>query len=152
MRTFLADTFALVAFSTLAGLLTELLVAGMSLAQSAQARATAVPATLLTARPYGLFRDWVFRVSGAEAGGPARRALADVAAFVAFQVPVYAAILALAGASPEQMAKACGTAAIVLAVSGRPYGLFLELSRRLFGVAGAEARRPAGRVGNRVNR
>lgn len=136
MRKFLADTFALVVFLTLAGLLVELLVAGMTLAQSVQARAAALPVTLATARPYGLFRDWVFWASGAEAGGAARRALADVGAFVAFQVPVYAAILALAGAGPRQVAAACGAAAVLLVVLGRPYGLFLGLARRLFGAGG----------------
>ena len=69
VRRYLADTFALVAFSTLAGMATELFIAGMTLAQSAQARATAVPVMLLTARPYGLFRDWVFEMSGAAAKG-----------------------------------------------------------------------------------
>lgn len=118
---------------------TELFIAGMTLAQSAQARATAVPVMLLTARPYGLFRDWVFEMSGAAAkGGEGRRALADIAAFVGFQVPVYATILALAGASLQQMVTACGTAAVILAVAGRPYGLLLEFCRWLFGVTRAE--------------
>jgi L-alanine exporter len=57
MRKFLADTFALVVFSTLAGMFAELLVAGMTLLQSAQARLTAIPMMLMTARPYGVFRD-----------------------------------------------------------------------------------------------
>lgn len=138
MRKFLADTFALVVFLTLAGVFTELFIAGMTLAQSAQARATALPVTLLTARPYGLFRDWVFRASGAAEAGGVGLAVADIAAFVGFQVPIYAAILVLAGASPEQVAAACGTATVILAVSGRPYGLFLEFCRGLFGVRSAE--------------
>lgn len=137
MRKFLADTFALVAFSTLAGMFTELVVAGMTLAQSVQARAMAVPVVLVTARPYGLFRDWAFKVSKAAEGGWTRRALADMAAFVAFQVPVYATILVLAGATLEQVATACGTAAIILSVAGRPYGLFLEFFRRLLGATRA---------------
>jgi L-alanine exporter len=95
MRKFLADTFALVVFSTLAGMFAELLVAGMTLLQSAQARLTAIPMMLITARPYGVFRDWVFRMSGAGTGGEVRRAMADIGAFVTFQVPVYATILFL---------------------------------------------------------
>jgi L-alanine exporter len=137
MRRFLADTSALILFSTVAALFTEVVIAGMTLAQSAQARAAAVPAMLLTARPYGIFRDWVFRASGAAEGGEVRRAVADIGAFVVFQVPVYVAILLLAGATPRQMATACGTAAVILAVSGRPYGLLLDFVRRLFGATDA---------------
>ena len=133
MRRFLADTFALVVFSTVAGMFVEVVIAQMTLVQSVRARVTAIPITLVTARPYGVFRDWVFRLSKADTGGEVRRALADIGAFVAFQVPVYAAVLLLAGANLRQVAVACATATIILAISGRPYGLFLELCRRLFG-------------------
>ena len=138
MRRFLADTFALVAFSTVAGMFVELVIAQMTLTQSVRARVTAIPITLATARPYGVFRDWVFRLTGANTGGEVRRALADIGAFVAFQVPVYAAVLLLAGANLRQVAVACATATVILAISGRPYGLFLELCRRLFGVESVE--------------
>jgi hypothetical protein len=106
----------------------------MSLTQSAQARVTATLIMLLTARPYGAFRDWVFRVSGADHSGQIGQAIADAGAFVAYQLPVYAAILLLAGASMNQMLAACGTAILILTISGRPYGVFLESCRRWFGV------------------
>ena len=138
MRRFLADTFALVVFSTVAGMFVEVVIAQMTLTQSVRARVTAIPITLITARPYGGFRDWVFRLSKADTGGQARRALADIGAFVVFQVPVYATVLLLAGANLRQIAAACATATIILAISGRPYGLLLELCRRLFGVESVE--------------
>ena len=134
MRAFLADTFALLVFSTVSGMFAELVIADMTLTQSAQARVTAIPIMLVTARPYGVFRDWVFKLIGANTGGRVRQALADIGAFVAFQLPVYATILLLSGANLRQVAAACATAAIILAISGRPYGIFLEMCRRLFGV------------------
>ena len=134
MRRFLADTFALIVFSTGAGMFVELVIANMTLTQSALARVTAIPVILVTARPYGGFRDWVFTISRANTGGQVRRALADIGAFVAFQLPVYAAVLLLAGANLPQVAAACATATIILAISGRPYGIFLAMCRRLFGV------------------
>lgn len=134
MRRFLADTFALVVFSTVAGMFVELVIADMTLTQSVHARVTAIPVMLVTARPYGVFRDWVFKLSRANTGGQVRRALADIGTFVAFQLPVYATILLLVGASLRQVAAACATATIILAISGRPYGIFLEMCRRLFGV------------------
>ena len=137
MRKFLADTFALAVFSTLAGMFVEVIIAGLTLAQSIQVRIAAVPVTLITARPYGLFRDWVFSASGADEGRPVRRTLADMGAFVGFQLPIYTTILLLAGADLMQIVKACGTTTVILAISGRPYGLFLDFARRLFGVKGA---------------
>jgi hypothetical protein len=133
MRRFVADTLALVVFSTVAGMFVELVIAQMTLTQSVRARVTAIPIILVTARPYGVFRDWVFRLSKANTGGQVRRALADIGTFVAFQVPVYATVLLSAGANLRQVAVACATATVILAISGRPYGLFLELCRRLFG-------------------
>jgi L-alanine exporter len=129
MRRFIADTFAVIVFSTLIGLFLELVIAGMTLSQSLQARITSVPVMILTARPYGIFRDWVFKVSGADKAGRVGRAIADIGAFVAFQIPVYAAILLMAGANLNQVVAACASAIIVLVVSGRPYGLFMEFSR-----------------------
>jgi hypothetical protein len=134
MRRFFADTFALIVFSTVAGAAVEVIFAGLTIAQTLQARVTAIPVILLTARPYGLYRDWIFRVSHADQSGQVWRAIADIAAFMTFQVPVYVAILILAGASVGQIVTACATAVVIMAVSGRPYGLFLDLCRQLFGV------------------
>lgn len=59
MRRFLADTTAMVVFSTVAGMFTEIVVAGLSVQQSLYARLTALPIILITARPYGRYRDWM---------------------------------------------------------------------------------------------
>ena len=59
MRAFLADTLALLAFFTVTGILNERLIAGMSWGDVATARAIGAPLMVLTARPYGLWRDWI---------------------------------------------------------------------------------------------
>lgn len=138
MKRFLADTFALIVFSTVAGAFVEFLIAGLSASQVLQARLVAVPVILLTARPYGLYRDWLFRAFRARADGPLRAALIDILAFVSFQVPVYALNLAPAGATLGQIAASVASAVVILLISGRPYGLFLDWCRRLFGVAETE--------------
>lgn len=136
MRSFVADTFAMIAFSTVVGMAIEILVSGMTLGQSGQARLTAVPLNLLTARLYGVFRDWIFKITKANNGGQVRQGLADILAFVVFQVPLYALILALSGATWVQIIAACGTIALFSGFMGRPYGIFLEFSRWLFRVKG----------------
>ncbi len=133
MRAFLVDTLATVAFFTLIAGLSELLIAGMSPAQVLATRALTVPVMVLTGRPYGRWRDALF--VRARPAGPVGRAALDVAAFVSFQVPVYAATLALAGATPAQMAAALGSATVLMLLLARPFGLFLDAARRLAGTA-----------------
>jgi hypothetical protein len=98
-------------------------------------RAYGVPIILITRRPYGLYRDWIWRLSRAEVGGAARRLLADTGAFVSFQLPVYWLVLIIVGASFWQIAAASITVTIILLVSGRPYGALLDVSRRLYRAA-----------------
>jgi L-alanine exporter len=133
MRRYLADTSALLVWSTFAGLFIEIVIAGLAVEQSLYARLTALPVTLITARPYGLYRDWIWRAWRADEGA-ARRLIVDTAALISFQLPLYWMILAFVGATLWQIAAASVTAIVVLAVSGRPYGVLLDAFRRLFGV------------------
>lgn len=101
--------------------------------QVAAARLTAIPVMLLTGRPYGMWRDAAF--AALRPSRAAGRTLTDVAAFVTFQVPVYAAILWLAGAEGGQMAAALSSAVVAMVLLSRPFGLWLDWMRRLFGAA-----------------
>lgn len=133
MRAFLADTLALLIFFTLTGVLNERFVAGMPWSDVLEARAIGAPLMVLTARPYGLWRDWlVGRLAGTTRRG---RTLSDAAALMIFQVPLYALVILLGGAEGWQVARGClGAAALMLAL-GRPYGLWLDLVRSWFGLA-----------------
>ncbi len=59
-RDMLADTFAMITFGIVVGMSVELL-AGLSFEQSLQSRLLSIPVNLLTARAYGLYRDWLIR-------------------------------------------------------------------------------------------
>jgi hypothetical protein len=136
MRVWLVDTLAALVFFTLVATLSERLVAGLGWDQVLAARLTAVPAILLTGRPYGWWRDRVFVRLGAQAAGAWRRGAVDTLAFVSFQVPVYVAILLVAGATTGQIAAAAGSAVVLMLLLSRPYGLFLDACRHLAGTTG----------------
>ena len=126
------DSLAAVGSRTLVAGASEALIARMSRDQVAVSRRSAAPAMLATGRPRGMWRD---RVLGRSAPGD------PVAAFVGFRVPVYAAILWLAGAAGVQMAAALGSATVLLALLSRPCGPWLDRLRRACGGApGAAAR------------
>lgn len=136
-RSFLADTTALVVFFTLTGIVNERLVVGMSWQEVATSRGIGAPLMVLTARPYGLYRD---RLLGLRPGGSrARRAALDAFALMSFQVPIYAAIIWSAGADAAGLVRGTIAAALMMLCLGRPYSLWLDLVRRRFGLpAGGE--------------
>ena len=129
MRSFLADTLALVVFFTITGALNERFIAGMSWPEVAAARAIGAPLMVLTARPYGLWRDWVMGWTR-----PSSALVRDTVALLAFQLPIYAAIIWAGGAQGAEIVRGTGGAALLMLVSGRPYGLWLDLVRRWFGL------------------
>ncbi|HYC69256.1 L-alanine exporter AlaE [Brevundimonas sp.] len=137
MRRFLADTFAMVAFSTAAGLFIEVVVADLTIGESARVRLSALPVILLAGRFYGLYRDWLFRRAGGRAPGGARSALLDTFANTSFQAGLYSALLAVNGIHWPQSAKALLFVITFSVLAGRPYGLFLTWVRKLCGASSA---------------
>ena len=131
-REFVADTTALVIFFTAAGVVNERFVVGMGWDEVLRARLIGAPLMVLTARPYGLWRAAV--LDRAAPRGRLAEAAWDTAALVAFQVPIYVAIIFAGGARGTELALgAAGAVAYMLAL-GRPYGLFLDRVRAAFGL------------------
>ena len=128
---FLADTIALILFFTTTGMINELFIAGMTWEQVFHARLLGATLMVPVARPYGLWRDWLI---GRASDSRASRLLWDSIALVSFQVPIYAAIIAFSGASGDSLVSGVLGAAVMMLVLGRPYGAFLNLIRRLFGL------------------
>jgi hypothetical protein len=131
-RLFLADTLAMVVFSFATGMVIELLIAGMTLVQSLTSRVVAIPMNLITARPYGLYRDAIVKYINIE--NKKLRSVVDIFIFTSFQIPVYIFALLVSGANFEQIVKACSSVIVFFVVLGRPYGLFLDFCRRIFKV------------------
>ncbi|MGX1307776.1 hypothetical protein AB7M35_002496 [Amorphus suaedae] len=133
-RSFIADTLALVVFFTIASGANERFVAGLNWHEVATSRLIGAPLMVLTARPYGLWRDWVLaRVH------PRRRwseLLTDSVALLVFQVPIYVAIIIAGGAEGDAILRGALGFALLMFLLGRPYGAFLEFVRRRFGLHG----------------
>lgn len=135
VRSFVADTLALVVFFTIVSGLNERFIASMSWSEVALSRGIGAPLMVLTARPYGVWRDWFLTVT--RPGTPAKTLLMDAIALLAFQVPIYVLIIFMSGARGMGIVTgALGFAALML-VLGRPYGLWLDFVRTRFGLTGA---------------
>ncbi len=132
MRPFLADTLAMLTFFTVTGVLNERFLAGMDWSEVGRARAIGAALMVPTARPYGLWRDWLM---GRFAGpGTLSRSAWDSVALLSFQVPLYALILWAGGAEGDEVLRGCLGVAGIMLLSGRPYGLWLDLMRGWFGM------------------
>ncbi|WP_172294981.1 L-alanine exporter AlaE [Pseudoruegeria sp. HB172150] len=130
MRNFIADTLALVIFFTITGVLNERLIAGMDWAEVLRARTIGAPLMVLTARPYGVWRDWMMARRAAES----QPLIFDSLALLVFQVPIYAGIVAAGGADAAETARASAGAALMMLAFGRPYGVWLGIVRGWFGL------------------
>ncbi|QDC11164.1 L-alanine exporter AlaE [Oceanicola sp. D3] len=135
MRLFLVDTLTAVLFFTTVAALSELLIAGMEPSAVLFTRLVMIPVMVATGRPYGWWRDMLFR-RFAPRRARARTAL-DITAFISFQAPVYALTLLAAGATLAQTTAAVGSALVLMVLLSRPYGLLLDWSRRMAGVTPA---------------
>lgn len=130
-RSYIADTVALILFFTTTGIINERWIAGMTWEQVFHARLIGGALMIPVGRPYGLWRDWIMRRAK---DTRVSRLLWDSVALMTFQVPIYAAIIAISGASGEGLLRGILGAAVMMLVLGRPYGAFLNAIRRVFGL------------------
>ena len=132
IRAFFVDTFAMVVSSTIGGVIIELLIVRVTFEQSVRSRLTAMLANIITARPYGLFRDWAFRFTKAKNAGHFKKGVIDVLAFSVFQAPLYVGILFIASVEGKKIMTATAMLVVVATFIGRPTGIFLDFCRRIF--------------------
>ncbi len=130
-RSYIADTSALILFFTTTGIINERWIAGMTWEQVFHARLIGGALMIPVGRPYGMWRDWVMRHAKQTR---VSRLLWDSLALMSFQVPIYAAIIAISGASGSGLVRGVLGVAVMMLVLGRPYGAFLNAVRRLFGL------------------
>lgn len=135
MKEFWVDVFVMNTFSYAVAAPLELLIAGMSWQAHLKVRLMGLLVNSLIGRPYGLWREYLVRRTGMDAASSAmKRYWVDTLVFLSFQLPVYVTIMALGGADLNGIVKAAGTACLLAGFLGRPYGIYLDFVRSLFGM------------------
>ncbi|AJR05324.1 L-alanine exporter AlaE [Photobacterium gaetbulicola] len=122
---FAADVFALNTFCYFISIPIELGFAQMSLATHLSARFIGLFIITATARPFGIWRDWIFkkcRLTNNNKG--VIPYLVDTFAYLSFEMPLYLINLSISGATPEQMLKSVLIFCLIAGVVGRPYGIY----------------------------
>ncbi|MAK62200.1 MAG: L-alanine exporter AlaE [Ponticaulis sp.] len=131
LKEFVADTLALVSFFTAFGALNEHYVGGMSWPEVLHARLIGAPLMVLTARPYGVWRDHFLNWTSP----PLPSVVSDGIALLSFQVPIYLGIIWVSGADTAALVKAGAFFSVMMFVLGKPYGLWLDFIRKIFGLS-----------------
>ena len=141
-KNILADTSAMILFSTPVSMSIDIVAANATLQQAVIARLIALPVNMISSRPYGVFRDACFDALKFNAETAVwKRTVVDSLTMTLFQGSLYAGILASSGfvsGKPFSMSSigiAVATAIPVTLVTGRPYGWFRnKIRQRVFGL------------------
>lgn len=129
------DTAAMVTFSTPIAMANEIFVAGMDITDSLKARGIATVVNAFTARPYGKYRDFIFKkLKTTKKSGFWKKYFTDVLSFATFQAPLYAGILAASGADFDGVVAGSATITALSGFIGRPYGAYLDGVRKVCGL------------------
>ncbi|MBN3573523.1 L-alanine exporter AlaE [Vibrio neptunius] len=136
IRNAAADTFAMVVFCFISGMIIEVFISGMTFEQSLASRTLSIPVNIAIAWPYGMFRDLMLRQGERISSSGLTKNIADLLAYVLFQSPVYAGILFVVGASSDQIVTAVASNAVISCGMGVLYGYFLDMCRKWFKVPG----------------
>lgn len=128
---FAADIFALNTFCYFISIPIELGFAQMSLATHLSARLIGLFIITATARPFGIWRDWIFKKSKLTNNDKGTVPyLVDTFAYLSFEMPLYIINLTISGATPEQMIKSIFVFCLIAGVVGRPYGIYRVYIRK----------------------
>ncbi|MEW5996745.1 MAG: L-alanine exporter AlaE [Candidatus Micrarchaeota archaeon] len=129
-RPVVSDTFSGITFSIGVGMANELLIAGLTFEQSLKSRLMSIPANAVFSRPYGMYRDWIYKITKTKAdSGQLKKFFVDLGTFITGQITFYAGILALSGANLKQIAVACTSVTVMSPFMGRAMGAWYDLIR-----------------------
>lgn len=125
-----SDTISGITFPLAVGAANELLIAGMTPEQSLNSRLMSIPLNAITSRPYGWYRDWIYKITKtAPESSQVKKFFVDLGVFITGQITLYACILTASGANLKQVAVACTSLAIASPFIGRPMGAWYDLVR-----------------------
>jgi glutamate racemase len=135
IKNFLLEAFTFNSFSYVVAGPIELFIAKISPIEHFKVRMVALILNTILGRPYGKWRSFIFRLYRIKSDSSFLKTyVADTTIFLSFQLPLYMANMALGGCTLIEMLKAGLTVLVISGLFGRPYGIYLDSARKLFGV------------------
>ncbi|MCC2631632.1 MAG: L-alanine exporter AlaE [Patescibacteria group bacterium] len=136
VKRFVVDAFALNIFILCVAFVVEVLISGIDMQTFWKGRLVMILPNILTITPYNMVRQFLDTKLQHWNSPFLRQTVRDTAVFILFRVPLMLIVLLLLGAPLQNVLTACLTATLASGFTGRPYGIFLDYARKLFGVNG----------------
>ncbi|MBI4738050.1 L-alanine exporter AlaE [Candidatus Woesearchaeota archaeon] len=134
MKDYLVDTSSSLIFYAPVFTFVEYVIAGMESNEVLKSRTIGTIVGIVTARPYGKFREWWSHARRTDSGSSQlKKLLTETSGLTLFTLPCYVATLTIAGASFDETVVALPSGLALSALSSRPYGYFLDRWRKLWG-------------------
>ncbi len=131
-RGWMADTLAMVILSTIFAGINEYFIVRLTFYQVVIAQLSAAPINIITARPYGVYRDFLMEKFAVHSNKWLNDLIVDTISFVSFQMPLYIIILKLSGATFVEILTGCTSALTLMFLLGRIYGVCLDVIRKYY--------------------
>lgn len=131
----MVDTGSSLSFNTPVSMTNEILVGNLTFDQSLHVRAANAAVSIFTSRPYGMFRDYVFKKMKTDKNSSMiKKSMANATASLLFGTPIYAATLALNGADKKQMLSSLAFSVLTSPVMSTVSGMYYDKARKFFGL------------------
>lgn len=132
---YVVDTGANISYSVAVMSTIEYCALGMEPEQVVKSRAAAQLMNMVISRPYGMYRDYVFKRFGvSEESSGVKKYLADLFVFNTMGIPMYMGILAFSGADAQQIAMGACTVPVISTFMSRTLGWWIDRVRKWCGV------------------
>lgn len=135
IKRFIVDTIALNLFIICTAFIVEVVFSGIPWSIFWKGRLVMIIPNIITVEPYSLTRVWIGTKLGVWKSPRLHQIVRDTIVFIIYRVPLVFIVLTLLGADSQKVISACIAATLISGFTGRPYGIFLDWMRKVFGVS-----------------
>lgn len=135
IKRFLVDALSLNIFIIYTAFIVEVVVSGITMPVFLYGRLIMIIPNIITVEPYSRTRIWIGKKFGIWKSVMLHQIVRDTIVFILYRVPLVFIVLTILGAPLHGVISSCIAATVISGFTGRPYGIFLDLTRRIFKVS-----------------
>ncbi len=135
VRGYLADTTSVLLFGNVVYGANEFFIGGLEPDELLKTRLGMSAFNLIFSRPYGKVREYWAKLLKADADSSRlKKFITDTSSNIVFYSPIYASMMWMADASPNEIITTTLSGIAISSVAARPMGWFMDKTRKLFKV------------------
>lgn len=134
LKRFIVDTITLNIFIIFVAFIVEIVLSGIPFSIFWRGRLIMIVPNIITVEPYNRTRIWIGKKLGVWKRERMHQIVRDTLVYLIYRVPLIFIVLLFLGTPLLKVLSACISATLVSGFTGRPYGIFLDYMRKVFGV------------------